>query len=348
MPGEIFRIQAEIAEQVAGALNVTLLEPERQAIVANWTEDREAHNEYLLGKFHGRNRTPDRLQLAAEHFNRAIARDSNFARAYSGLADAYVLFPRFGAPGFSRAEAYARAEQAALRAIELDDTLADAHASLGQVRMRRSRDWAGAEQEFLRAIDLDPSCVEAHGYYALYLWDTGRLEEAMEQAQRTLALDPLRPGTRAQLGLYYYMSGRLDQALEELLKAVELEPTYQTPHLHLMVLYVDQGLLDEAVRELEFVGFPKEFARTLIKALLGQNSQEVAAAIIAKAQGALGHVIVGVMYSKVGLNDHAFTSFEEAFRLKDDNLPDIIRHKWLDGLRSDPRYADLLRRMGLK
>ncbi len=348
MPGEIFQVQAKIAEQVAGALNVTLLEQEQQAIVVSSTEDKEAHNEYLLGKFQLWKRTPEGLQLAAEHFNRAIARDPNFARAYSGLADAYILFPRLGVSSLSRDEAYAKAEKATRRAIALDDNLAEAHTSLALVRMRRFRDWAGAEREFQRAIALNPDYSDAHYFYGMYLTNIGRLEEAVEQTKRTVALDPLSGAAHQVLGRHLYLTRRNDEALVEFLKAVELEPTYRSPHLSLIVLYVDQGLLDEAVREAESVGFPKEFTRSLIKVLAGQTSKEVAATVIAQVQEALGPVYAGVMYSKIGLNDHAFTSFEEAFRIRDDLLPDIIRHPWLDGLRSDPRFTDLLLRMGLK
>ena len=351
-PGEIFLVQAAIAEQVAGALNVTLLEPERQAVAAASTEDAEAYEAYLFGRSELRKRTPEAVQHAVELFNRAIARDTNFAAAYSGLADAFAASGVSGYRifGFSNADAFERAESAARRAIALDSMLAEGHASLGIVRLRGAWDWAEAERALKRAIALDPDYARAHIYYAAYLRDSGRVELAVEEGQRAVALDPLSSAHRATFGAALMAARRDDEAVVQLLKGVELEPANPTPHFNLLRIYIDRGLLDDAVREAEMLGFPTTFAEAMIRALSGQTTPEVAAAVIGHAEQAsplITPLAAAGAYAKAGLTDSAFARLDAALRVREGQVTSIMSISWFDGLRSDPRYTDLLRRMGL-
>ena len=347
-PAEMHRVAGQIAEQIAGALNVELLEPERRALAAVSTVNQQAYESYLQGRFHWRKRTAEGLQLAEEHFDRAIAQDSNFAKAWSGLADTYALFTLYGVRTVSPVEAYNLAVNAARRAIGFDSTLAEAHASLGHALMVAAFDWTEAESKLLRAIELDTDYPTAHQWYAQYLRAVGQFEAAVSEARLAVDLDPLVSVFRTELALAHLFVRSYDSALVQLKEAVRLDPAWSFGHLNLLSLYVEQGLVKEATEEATRLGFPPETASELIEGLTGQISPEMAARVIAALETTVTPVIAAMAYAKVGLTDSAFTRLDRALQERDAFLSLLKGHPWFDSLRDDSRYVDLLRLMGLE
>ncbi|MGD2122677.1 MAG: tetratricopeptide repeat protein [Gemmatimonadota bacterium] len=221
--GNLFDIQSDIAQQVASAMRAVLTPEEVARLASAPTENTEAYEEYLRGRFHWSTRSPQALELAAEHFRRAIAVDSAFAHAYSGLADSYAVLP-FYSPEGSPDEMFRLGEEAAQQAVRLAPDLAEAHASLGYLRLVSRRDWEGAERELRQAIELDPSYPSAHHWLSDLLAFSEKSEESIIQEQAALELDPLSFISNFTLGHRYYWSRRYDQAIRQYEKVVELHP----------------------------------------------------------------------------------------------------------------------------
>ncbi len=265
-PGEIFAVQGEIAEQVARALDVALVAGERAVLQEAPTTDREAYNAYLLGRFHWNRRTPQGLQRAVDFFDDAIRRDSSFAAAWAGQADALVLLPFYNVAGMSSREAFERAKFAARQAIRLAPDLAEAHASLAEALLYNDRDWSGAEREFLRAIELDPTYPVAHYWYAELLVITNRLTEAIVHSERAVALAPAAPITHQLLGQHLTMVGDWSRAEQQFRQALELQPDLLWSHLFLALVHLHRGTWDGARAELIRTGLPPNVAQAIVTA----------------------------------------------------------------------------------
>ncbi len=353
-PGEIFAVQAQIAERVATALDVTLLGSERAALREVLTTDPEAHDAYLLGRFHWNKRGAENLKRAAGHFGRAIERDPDFAEAHIGLADTYALFPYYAVPGVTRAEAYAQAESAARRAIALDSTLAAAYASLGNILTYGAWDWEGAEREFARAIALDPDYAVARYWYAELLIILGRTTEAIEQAKYAIAYDPAALMAGHLLASTLWREGRLDEAIVRQRAALELEPGFVFGHSLLGFVYAEKRQFDTAIREFELAGAPLDLATAVIDALRDTTARARAVAVISRyeRQGAGDAVtdpaVFAQWYLMVGAVDSAFARLEDAYQIRSETLIFDLRAPNFEPVRSDPRYADLLRRLRLE
>jgi serine/threonine-protein kinase len=347
-PGEVFRVQADIAEAVAGALNLTLLEPERRAISATPTGSAEAHHHYLLGRFHWNKRTGNDLELAVEHFGRAIEQDSRYALAHAGLADAYVLFPFYGVRSLSRQEAYSRAERAARQAIRLDSTLAEARTSLAYAIMYERWDWAAAEREFQRALVLDPDYTIANYWYCEYLLVLGRLDEAIVYGERAVALDPVSTSARSLAGIALLAARRYDEAVVQLNKAIELNPAHTISYFNLAMVHLERQQWDAAAAALKRATFPDELAVSLPAALADTSRRREAARLLAgfeQDRPAFEVSLRGGLYAMIGFTDTALARLEESYGAH--SLELLLVESWpmFDSLRSDRRFQDLLRRM---
>src|SRR3954471_1075855 len=242
---DVFRLQSDVAEQVAQALGGRLGSAERGTQAAP-TKDLEAYRLYTLGRAEWSRRDPETLDQAARYFEQAIARDSGFARAWAGLADAYALFPYYGVSRFPVDTAYARAKSAALRAIALDSTLAEPHASLNQILRYGYWDWDGSEREIKRAIQLDPNYATAHQWYGEHLLALGRLPEALAEARTSVQLDPLSRATQNCLGVTLWFSGRTDEAIQVLRQAIAHDSALGPPWFSLNEIYVSTGHTKDA------------------------------------------------------------------------------------------------------
>jgi TolB-like protein/Flp pilus assembly protein TadD len=246
----VFALQDSIAEQVTNSLLVTLTTGERQQIAKQFTTDTQAFQLYLQGRYFSNKRTTDSLQKAIELYTQAINEDPNFARAYSGLADSYMLLGISEYIGLEPRDAIAKGKEAANRAIALDDSLAEAHASLGFMAYNYDFDWVNAEKQFRRAIELNPNYPTAHHWYSQFLNVLGRFDESETEIKKALRLDPSSLIINTDYASLFYYSRRYEQAIAQYKKTLELEPRFALAHLQLGRVYAEQKRFDEAIVEI--------------------------------------------------------------------------------------------------
>src|SRR5205823_2610322 len=258
---DAFQVQDELAGAIAGALKMRLsasadsIAPargrptERERLVRQATRSTAAHDLYLQGRYFWNQRTLSGLRTAARYFEGAITEDTSYAEAYAALAETYVLFSDYEAS--SARDAYPKAKAAALRALNLDGNLAQAHAVLATFKMFYEWDWSGADHEFGRAIALNPNDATTHQWYAEYLSRVGRHAEALAEMDRALALDPLSRVINVVKGTVLHWSRRDDEAIAQLRNTLELDPEFAYTHMMLGQAYLAKGMHREAVAELE-------------------------------------------------------------------------------------------------
>jgi TolB-like protein/Tfp pilus assembly protein PilF len=245
---DVFAVETEIARAVADTLQAKLTGSEQHAIAARPTENTEAHQLYLKGRFFWNKRTGENLKKAADYFNQAIAADPKYALAYVGLADSYVLMP-FYAAGAPR-DCYPKAKGAAKEALELNDTLTEAHTSLAYVLHVYDLDFDGSTREFQRAIELNPNYATAHHWYGIELLvSLGRFDEAIREIKRGLELDPLSLPINGALGRTYYFARRYDEAIEQLRKTSEMDPGFYYAHWNVGSALAAKGAIGAAIEE---------------------------------------------------------------------------------------------------
>ena len=244
---DIFAVQSDIAEHVIDRLGVTLLDGERHRLSAQPTRSHQAYTLYLKGRYFWNKRTEGNIETALDYFQQAVDLDPGYARAWVGIADAWIF--RGWYSRLAPREAFPKAKSAAMRALEFDSTLAEAHASLAHILFEFDHDWTGAEREYRRAIELDSSYATAHHWYGGFLSAMGRHDEALQQAVTARALDPLSRIIQTWVGLRYYFAGKYDAAIAEYLKALELDPDFAPAHWHLGWAYEQTGRLKEGVSE---------------------------------------------------------------------------------------------------
>jgi len=352
---DVFGLQANVAKDVAGTLAIRLAPDRERALTRKPTENPEAHDEYLRGREAWARRDQAGLEKGIAYFKAAIAADSAFALAYAGLADSYLLLANYDF--VAAREAMPLAKSAALNALRLDPTLGEAHASLASILADYEWNWAAADSEFRRAIELRPQYVLAHQWYADFLSSMRRDAEALREIETARHLDPLW-ALSAQLdyGSYFYQRGQLDRAIGEFRKAAEMEPTSPRPPALLAVAYFEKGLGAEAQAALErqFVlsgAEPKEaasLARTFRESgLQGLRHAQLDQRLTDARSSYVSPYEIGSLYAAVGERDLAFQWLERALRERSPGFVGMRVDRLLDGLRNDPRYGALERRVGL-
>jgi tetratricopeptide (TPR) repeat protein len=244
---EIVPVQEEIAKEVSEKLRLRPTGEEQKRLTKHYTENPEAHQLYMKGRYLWNRRTGETLQRAAEYFQQAIDKDPSYALAWAGLADCYAVYGFYGV--LPPKEANPKAKEAAIRALALDDTLAEAHATLAFVKTSYDWDWPSAEREFKRAIELNPNYATAHQWYSNLLDGTGRVDEAIAEAKRAQEADPVSPIISTATGQALYFARRHDQAIEPLRKALEMDPSFWLAHRLLAMVYEQSGRYEEAIAE---------------------------------------------------------------------------------------------------
>ena len=314
------------------------------------TENAEAYQAYLNGRHHWNKRTPDNSVKSAEYFQRAIELDPNFALAYVGLADAYNYFPL-------RRDQKATLARAALeKALALDDSLAEAHATLGNLSLFHDWDWPEAERRFRRAIELDPNYPTAHHWYAYYLAAMGRLDEALAEIKRAQELDPQSLIINTDVGQLLHFSRRDDEAIEQLRRTIEMDRGFVMAHHRLAEVYERMGRFEEAAAEFQ-KAYPSYRTELPQMATVGRvyalsGSQSEARRILAvfgraPERDMVMKLNVALIHVGLGETDQAFVWLEKALAEKDVELILLKSNPLFDSLRSDPRFQDLLHRMNL-
>ena len=347
---DIFQVESEVAERIASALAATLSDPEKLALKAKPTTNVEAHEAYLKGRYFWNKRTGEGFEKAGEYFRQAIAIDPNYAQAYAGLGDVYQ-FTAYDA--VSRTRLYAKAREAARKALTLDEMLAEPHASLGLLAMNFDWDWATAEKEFRRAIELNPNYPTAHHWYAEFLAAVGRFDESLAQIHRARELDPLSLVINADMGKLLYYSRRYDDALKQLEETVKMDAEFPQAHIWLGSLYSTIGRYGDAIAAFQKV---RENSWALgwlayVYGISGQRNE--AEKILAEleriaAEGPIDPHIMLCVYLGLGDKDKAFAALEQEYQVRSLGMTSLKVNPWYDGLRSDPRFTDLLARMNLR
>jgi TolB-like protein/Tfp pilus assembly protein PilF len=343
---DLFAVQEEIAREIAEKLRLRLTGEEEQRLSKRETENPEAYRLYLKGRYHWNKMTMEGVQKGIAYFEQAIEKDPHYALAYAGLVDCYNYL---GKP--------TEAKQAAEQALHLDETLGEARASLAFFRFLYDWDWAGAEREFKRAIELSPNYAQAHHWYAIFLGNLGRPDEAISEAQLAQELDPLSLLNNLTVGLVLYMARHYDRALEELTKTLEMDANFLPVHSSLGAVYLQQGRYDQAITEyqkvMEFVG-DNVTAAAAVKANIGhiyavsgrrRKATQILNDLLKQPDGF--SFLIAELYAGLGESDQAFAWLNKAC---DEHNLQIVSLKvlpTLDSLRRDPRFADLLRRVGL-
>jgi len=351
---DIFKIETEIAKTVAETLQAKLSGSEQHAIATRPTENTEAYELYLKGRFFWDKRTGENLKKSIDYFNQATAADPNYALAYVGLADCYLLLEDYvGAPAN---ETYPKAKAFAERALQLDSSLAEAHTSLAYVYTNLWQ-WEQAEEEFKGAIKLNANYSTAHHWYSLYLLDLGRIDEAMAEIKRAHELDPLSLIIATTLNYAYFAKGDVNSSIAQCKRVIDLDPNFPRAHEYLGLGYLTQGRYPEAIVEIhkavELSGRDRRPLRDLGYGYAASGKRAEALTVLKEIEGnyekheAIGQDFAAV-YAGLGEKDQAFAWLEKDFQARSGLL---AWSRWtppFDSLRSDPRFADLLRRMGLQ
>ena len=351
---DLLSVQRQIASQITSNLRLKLSGEEQSRLTKRYTENPEAYQLYLRGRYFLNARTEDGIKKGIEYFQQAIAKDPTYALAYTGLADSYssLIFP-VGA--VAPREAMPKAREAALQALAIDNTLGEAHASLAFVKFYYDWDWSGAETEFKRAIELNPSYAEAHHYYSHYLIAMRRTEESLTESRRCLELEPSNILLNMHLGWHYLYAREYDRAVEQLQKTLEMDPNFAQTNHWLGLAYEQRARYVEAIAELQkaiaLFGESTQTEAELAHAYAVSGKRDEAKKIVVKLQEVarrryVSSYEIAAIYAGLGEKDQAFAWLEKAYEERSDWLVDLNVEPRLDSLRSDPRFADLLRRVG--
>ncbi len=353
---DILGLQEEIAQQVSQKLRLRLSGAEKTEISKHTTQNSEAYQLYLKGRYFWNKRTQEGLLKAIEYLNQASDRDPGYALAYAGLADSYLVQGWIGQ--LPPKEIYPKAREAATKALELDDTLAEAHNALATIKRDYDWDWSGAEREYKRAIELNPSYATAHQWYAELLAALDRNQECLAQMDRAQQFDPLSAVIDGEKGIMLlWTTRRPDLALEQLQKAREMDPNFPHVHWELGLVYLSKGEPAEAGVEFQKATMLSP-GITMYKGGLGHVYASTGRTAEARKllnelnelskQRYVSGLDLASIYTGLGEKEHAFASLEKAYQQRDPRLIFWPRnHPEFDGLRSDPRMKDLLRRIGL-
>ena len=350
----IFSVQDSISQRMANVLTLELTGDERKLLAKRYTENTDAYQAYLKGRFYWSKWNAPALQKAIDYFQQAIDKDPRYALAYSGLADAYNLLGYLSI--WTPKEAFPKSEDAARKALAIDDTLSEAHLSLAKVKFFYDWNWPGFESELKRSLELDPNYPDAHGMYGTYLLAMRKFDEALRERKRAQELDPLSPFFSVSVAWPYFYSHQYDKAIEWYQKAIELDPNYALAHNDLGTAYSKKGMQDQAVDEYltgkAIAGTKAEIIAAFKQAyaaagMSGYWQKELEIANERLKQGRVGPHRMARIYTELGDKDRAFEWLEKAYEERDSLLVFLNAAPIFDSLRSDPRFASLVERIGL-
>ncbi|HEV8487024.1 MAG TPA: winged helix-turn-helix domain-containing protein [Blastocatellia bacterium] len=352
-PADILAVQEEVARRIADASHLKLTGAQQQHLARRYTENIEAYNLYLKGRYHERHFTSDQVKLGIDYFRKAIEKDPGYALAYAGLADSYVALGAYYV--LPPAEAFAEARQAATRAVDLDQTLSEAYVSLAMVQYCYDWDWLNYEKNSRRAGELNPNDAKNYYVHSEYLAAIGHFEEAIAGAKRARELEsPLDVDTN--LGWILYLARRYDEAIEQYQKAVDLDPDLFRPHRLLGLAYLQKDRQDQAIAEIQksviLSGGSLEEKAYLGYAcgVAGRRSEAIKMLGELKARAEREYVspyLMALVGMGLGNKDQALSWLDQAYDARSVNLIYLNVEPIFDNLRSAPRFNDLLRRVGL-
>ena len=347
---DMLSVKGEIAREITNNLRPTLAGVDLSRASKEYTANADAYQLYLKGRYYWNKRTPPDFEKAIKFFEEAIAQDPNYALAYSGLADTYALLTAYTAEQSHVVMPKARA--AALKALELDGRLAEAHASLGQVAAYYDYDFPEAERQYRRALELNPNYATAHQWLAEHLSAMKRFDEALAEIKRALELDPLSLIINRIYADILVDARRFDEAIEQFNKTIELEPNFPSTHFFLGRAYEAQGKYDHAVSEFikaaALSGFPPDKLKEMHEAYTksGWKAFVQAALKDARERKTPPFVIAGY-YMRLGQKDEAIAWLQKGYEQRDFRMTMLSVDSGFDGIRSDPRFVELVHKIGL-
>ena len=349
---DIFEVQAEVARQISEKLRLRLTPEEKKRLAKQPTHNREAYQLFLKAQYFANKWTPEGLRQGMAYARQAIEADPGYAAAYAWIAFTYVMLGMFGS--LPPSEAAPKAKAAALRALEIDESLAEAHTALG-LECFYEWDWSGAERSLKRALEINPNYAWAHSWYGLWLLYMGRHREALAEVHRSIELDPLSANFSHTLGLMFYFVRDYDRASEQLQKALELDPNLVVAHAVLARVYSEKGMHKEAIRECDqatHLSGGASLSKVTLGAVLAKAGQlDEARKNLEELKrqpklDTLSEVFVAGLHATLGEKDEAFELLEKAYGQHNPWLG-RLRFPPFESLRDDPRFADLCRRIGL-
>jgi serine/threonine-protein kinase len=351
---DIFAIQDDVTLSIVDKLKIELLKEEKKRLLKRYTENSVVHNIYLKGRYFWNKRTVEGLQKAIEFFQEAIENDPSYAPAYSGIADSFSVLAFYG---FSPPrEAFPKAKAAALKALEIDDTLSEAHLSVAYISMFYDWDWETAERGIKRALELNPGCPTAHQYYSAYLAIMERFDEAVAEVRRAVEIDPLSIRLHTELGNYLCWAGHLDEAIEQLQKTLEMDQNFGLAHGHIGVCYSIKKRYKEAINALqkaiELMGKSPFFLGFLANIHAKAGKKKRAEEILHELEGISKNryvppISIANIYAELGELDRAYEWMEKAYEERDTFLALFKTRGEFEKLQSDPRAKVLLEKIGL-
>ena len=367
----VLLLQSEVAGDIAKQIDLELTPQQQLRLKASaHPVNPDAYQSYLLGRYYWNMRTGEGLAMAGKYFADAIQKDPNFALAYSGQADYFAYLTVLGGPEIMKPrDAMSQARAAASKALQLDDSLAEAHASMGNILHNYDWNWAAAEKEYKRAIELNPNYAMAHHLYAHLLIETGRTQESLAEAHRALGLDPYSPFVNNGLARQYYLSRQYDKAAAQCLIGLQINPSYFPARIQLALAYEQTGKLQQAIVELEQVagqmagsGVPANAGQPpidvpVVHALLGHAyavSGRKADALkeLSKLQSATKRRYIppsyfAIIWMGLGDNKQALTWLDQGYEDRSEHMLYLGLEPLIDPIRSDPRFTMLLKKVGL-
>jgi serine/threonine protein kinase/tetratricopeptide (TPR) repeat protein len=353
---DLLAVQQEIAQEISRNLRLKLSSAEQGRVGNLHTSDAEAYELYLKGRFYWNKRTGEALKKSVDYFNQAIEKDPGYALAYVGLADAYVVIPYFSVG--TAQDSYPKAKAAARRALEIDDTLAEAHTALAATLLDYDWNLPESNREFERAIELNPNYATAHHWYAREnLTIMGQFDKALAEMRRAQELDPLSLIINANFGKAYFNARRYDQAIQQLRKTVEIDQSFFVAHHYLGSAYAMKGDFSAALAEYQKAHQLNEFDPHVVAltgrlyAVSGKRAEALKTLAQLKSIARERYVAdysIALIYAGLGEKDQAFELLEKSYREHTVDMLTLYYDPLIDNLRADPRFADLLRRVGLQ
>jgi TolB-like protein/Tfp pilus assembly protein PilF len=344
---DIFSLQDEISLAIVDNLKVKLLGKDKAKFIKRYTQNLEAYDLYLKGRFFWNKRTEESMEKSVEYFKKAIQRDPEYALAYAGLADSYITL---GAWFFlTPKEAFPESKKAAIKALEIDGLLAESHNALAYIRHIYEWDWQGAEKGFKHTIELNPNYATAHQFYSEYLIAMGRFDEALIEIQRAQELDPLSLIINAIAGWPFAYKQNYDKAIEQYQKTLEMDPNFRPAHIYLGRAYQNKGMYEKALAEFKITNNLPEIGTIYAKMGKTAEAYQVLNELMERSKRMyVPRYKLANIYFALGDNDQGFAWLERAYKEREYGLPKIKVDTLSDSVRSDPRFKALLKKMNLE
>jgi TolB-like protein/DNA-binding winged helix-turn-helix (wHTH) protein/Tfp pilus assembly protein PilF len=355
--GDVLALQSRVASAIVNEIRINLTPEEQQRLASTRSVSAEGYEDYLKGRYYWNKRSQQGLTKAIEYFQLATEKDPHYALAFAGLADCYSIIGSAIVGTVPSQDVAPKAKAAALRALELDDTLAEAQTSLATVRFNYDWDWPGAAQGFQRSIELNPSYATAYQRYSLYLMAMGRTKESLAQMNRARELDPLSISMSFSLGWRLYMAHQYDQAIEQLQNTLDMDPNFALPRMVLGQAYEQKGAYPQALAELQKAVSASHDSPQMLGALghfygaSGNRSaaEKVLAQLMEQSKKQyVSPFYVAIVYAGLSENDKALDWLEKAYKDRSNAIVFSKVDPQLDALRSSPRFKSLLHRLALQ